>query len=78
MKILFVRDDENIPQIAKHGQTVAEVERGVQDDRNQFIVSRSSGRTGKIIRTQPKVRCAVWDEVVPEPLTVRVTTMYRV
>ena len=79
VKVLFAWDDENIAHIAKHGHTVAEVERAVQDDRNQFITSRSSGRTGKIVRTRPHVRFALfWDEVVEKPLTVRVTTMYRV
>ena len=78
MKAVFIWDDENISHVARHGFTPDEVERVVQDPRNQFIVSRSSGRPGMVIRTRPRKRFMVfWDEFSDDPWTIRVTTMYE-
>jgi len=79
LRAIFVWDDENLAHIAKHDHTVAEVEKAVQDPRNQFIASRSSGLPGKIVRTRPNDRYAIfWTELRSRPWTIRVTTMYRV
>ena len=79
MKAAFLWDEENTAHIAEHGHTIAEVERAVQDPRNEFITNRSSGRPGMVVRTRPGVHYAVfWDQIKAVPWTIRVTTMYEV
>lgn len=79
MKAIFIWDDENVAHIARHGHTTAEVERAVQDNRNDLIWSYSTGRPGMIVRTRPRERYAIfWDAHDSDPWTIRVTTMYRV
>ena len=78
-KAIFIWDEENVPHIAEHGLTPEEVETVVNNPKNDFDLSNSTGRGVMFGRTKTsKYILVAFDQHGEKPWTVRVTTAYEV